>query len=184
MPYQLLKSVECLYLQYCFYVIIWKKNTLETNLKSIGLVRTCWVSWREGIETPYSTASSWRPLSIAYFLHCVYFSEIVIFKKNLCTHLITLSLEQSSKTVYSQKNKKQTRIQCRLIVSIQLDFIRHVPGFSICVTWHVGMPQGLILALFLRTTCAWLHGNLCWHPLHGTWYVKYGDAGSWTWTCW
>ncbi len=28
----------------------------------------CWESWGEGIETPYSTGSSWRLLSIAYLL--------------------------------------------------------------------------------------------------------------------
>ncbi len=28
---------------------------------------TCWVSWGEGIGTPYSTGSSWWPLFIVYF---------------------------------------------------------------------------------------------------------------------
>ncbi len=37
----------------------------------------CWVSWGEGIKTPYSTGSSWRPLSIAYFLSLLFLLLLV-----------------------------------------------------------------------------------------------------------
>ncbi len=36
---------------------------------------TCWVSWGESIETPYSTDSSWRPLS----MHCLHSFTFVTF---------------------------------------------------------------------------------------------------------
>ncbi len=52
------------------YVILQRKHIMEI-LRDIRLVlmgATCWVSRGEGIETAYSTGSSWRHLSIAYFL--------------------------------------------------------------------------------------------------------------------
>ncbi len=47
-----------------------KRSTQWKHLRGIGLVpmdATCWVGWGEGINIPYSTGSSWRSLSIAYF---------------------------------------------------------------------------------------------------------------------
>ncbi len=57
---------------YTVYKLFYKRSTWWKHLRGIGLVpmdAACWVhSWGQCIETPYSTGSSWRPLSIAYFL--------------------------------------------------------------------------------------------------------------------
>ncbi len=52
------------------YMLFYKRSTRWKHLRGIGLApmdAACWVSWAEGIETPYSTCSSWTPLSTAYF---------------------------------------------------------------------------------------------------------------------
>ncbi len=53
------------------HMLFYKRRTWWKHLRCIGLdpmdATTCWQSWGEGITTLYSTGSSWRPLSIAYF---------------------------------------------------------------------------------------------------------------------
>ncbi len=52
------------------YMLFYNRSTWWKHLSGIGLVpmdAACWVSWGEGIETPYSTGSSWRPPS----MHCL-----------------------------------------------------------------------------------------------------------------
>ncbi len=52
------------------YMLFYKRSSWRKHLRSIGLVPmdiTCWVSWGESIETPYSTGSSSRPPS----MHCL-----------------------------------------------------------------------------------------------------------------
>ncbi len=62
-------EVKKIYYSNTVYMLFYKR---WKRLKAIGLVpmdATFWVSWGEGIETPYSTCSSWRPLSIAQYLN-------------------------------------------------------------------------------------------------------------------
>ncbi len=52
------------------YMLFYKRSAWWNQLSGVVLVlmdAVCWVSWEESIGTPYSTGSSWRPLSIAYF---------------------------------------------------------------------------------------------------------------------
>ncbi len=56
------------------YVLICRRSTWWKDFRDNGLVpmdATCWVSWWEGTETPYSTGSSWRPLFT--FIHFIFF---------------------------------------------------------------------------------------------------------------
>ncbi len=56
--------------------------TKETHLRGIGLVPMdvdCWVSWGEGIETPFSTGSSWRPPSIHCLLSFTFVTFLIIW---------------------------------------------------------------------------------------------------------
>ncbi len=60
------------------------------HLRDIGLVpmdAACWVSWGEGIKTPHTTGSSWRPLSITYFLSLLLHFEFI----GLCFLLLLVS---------------------------------------------------------------------------------------------
>ncbi len=59
------------------YMLFYKRSTWWKYLRGIGLVTidaTCWVSWGEGIEIPYSTGSSWRPS-----MHCLLSFTFVTF---------------------------------------------------------------------------------------------------------
>ncbi len=71
-------------------MLFYKGSTLWKHLKGIGLVAmdaTCWVSWGKSINTPYSTASFWRSLSIAYFLSRLLSFEFIC----LCLLLLLVS---------------------------------------------------------------------------------------------
>ncbi len=60
------------------YLLFYQRSTWWKHLRAIGLVPmdvTCSVSWGEGIETPYSTGSSWRPP----FMHCLLSFTFVTF---------------------------------------------------------------------------------------------------------
>ncbi len=70
----MVKSLElCLTISLTLILLIflfYKRNTWWKHLRGIGLVPSdaaCCVSWGEGINTPYSAGSPWRPLSITYF---------------------------------------------------------------------------------------------------------------------
>ncbi len=55
---------------FLLYMLFHKTSTQWKHLRGFVLDpidATCWVSWGEGIKTPYSTGSSWRSLSIVYF---------------------------------------------------------------------------------------------------------------------
>ncbi len=59
-------------------MLFYKRSTWWKHLSGIVLVpmdAACWVSWGEGMETPYSTGSSWRPPST----HCLLSFIFVIF---------------------------------------------------------------------------------------------------------
>ncbi len=75
-------------LEFC----IWKKPcTSHCMLKGEGLKRrlnddvhipvpsTCIPSWGEGIETPYSTGSSWRPPSMHCLLSFIFFTFFILW---------------------------------------------------------------------------------------------------------
>ncbi len=52
-------------------MLFYKRSTWWKHLRGIVLFpidAACWVSWGEGIETSYSTGSSWRPPSMHYLL--------------------------------------------------------------------------------------------------------------------
>ncbi len=52
------------------YMLFYKRSIWWKHLRGIVFVpmdADSWVSWGEGIETPYSTGSSWRPHS----MHCL-----------------------------------------------------------------------------------------------------------------
>ncbi len=61
------------------YVLFYKRNTWWKHLSGFRLVpmdTACWVIWGEGIETPYSTGSSWKPPSMQCLLS---FSFVTFF---------------------------------------------------------------------------------------------------------
>ncbi len=54
-------------------LLLWYVITISSPIKTMDAA--CWVSWGEGIETPSSTGSSWRPPS----MHCLHSFAFVTF---------------------------------------------------------------------------------------------------------
>ncbi len=62
-------------------MLFYKRGTLWKHLWGIGLVSmdaACWVSWG-GIETPYSTGSSWRPPSMHCLLSFIFVTFLILW---------------------------------------------------------------------------------------------------------
>ncbi len=72
-----------------------KRCTRWKHLRGIGLVpmdAACWVSWGKGIETPYSTGSSLRPLSMHCLLSFIFITFLIL---GLCVLLLLVSRYRS-----------------------------------------------------------------------------------------
>ncbi len=64
------------------YMLFYKRSTWWKQLRGIGLVlmdAACWVSWGEGIETPYSTGSSRRSHSMHCLLSFTFVSFLILW---------------------------------------------------------------------------------------------------------
>ncbi len=75
------------------YMLFYKRSIWWKHLRGIGLVpmdAACWVSSGEGIKTPYSIGSSWRPPS----MHCLLsFTFVTFLFFGLCLLLLIVSLD-------------------------------------------------------------------------------------------
>ncbi len=59
----------------------WEANNLNDA--------TWWVSWGEGIETPYSIGSSWRPPSIHYLLSFIFVTFLILWPLSPATSSVS-----------------------------------------------------------------------------------------------
>ncbi len=63
-------------------MLFYKRSTWWKHLRGIGLVpmdASCWVSWGEGIEIPYSTGSSWRSPSMQGLLSFIIVTFLILW---------------------------------------------------------------------------------------------------------